>query len=428
MLTHTNPDSFGKNLMDNKWLTNIDSFYVDSFNFFNIKSLDDTRMPIGPTEVISGLSTREQGGVNTIGFNYFDRIGGKMLKQPLIALTALSILNSNPLPLKVLKVLSEINALSYGNPVREIHGSDVICHFETENRIGIAWLELHGDEWSYNYMRFDTLGEILLDLRNFKLSKWYGGKYGIDWEFGVPTLDYVTDNKGNSWLVYSYDTDPHNETGWRIGFMMVNSNCEIVEHKSFEHQSGRCFLICPSSNVGFHILWGGTEWGSLGFGILFNRRLSKPVGVTPTAPNTLIEITGERILMIIYDAFSRCIYCRRISGQGVLLSMDSLNLDEITSVYWKKETIDLPEFYELCHSDSLIYYIQSTVNSVRLVIFDKNGKVIIPKEQIKGEVLDIGQMPNNATRFIKIRSGIIYYFGFDDKGNLYYWCSKEKKE
>uniref|UniRef100_A0A7V0Z5P1 Uncharacterized protein n=1 Tax=candidate division WOR-3 bacterium TaxID=2052148 RepID=A0A7V0Z5P1_UNCW3 len=65
MLHHTNVHSFGKNVMSMQEFP-IDQFVIDSFNFFNIKSLDDAEMGIGQTPIISGLSTREQGGVKRL--------------------------------------------------------------------------------------------------------------------------------------------------------------------------------------------------------------------------------------------------------------------------------------------------------------------------------------------------------------------------
>ncbi|MEO0190985.1 MAG: hypothetical protein ABIL18_08385, partial [candidate division WOR-3 bacterium] len=87
--------------------------------------------------------------------------------------------------------------------------------------------------------------------------------------------------------------------------------------------------------------------------------------------------------------------------------------------------VSLPQFSELRYTDSVIWGLQSNDNSVRLILFDKDGRVIMPKETKKGKVLGIDEMPQDAKKFIKIRSGIIYYFGIDGKGNLYYWNSKE---
>ncbi|MEO0127978.1 MAG: hypothetical protein ABIL44_09540 [candidate division WOR-3 bacterium] len=422
---HTDSDSFGKNFMEYISLGQYSQFRLDSFNFFNIKSLDDTRTKLGPQQTLvrAGLSTREQIGVNTIGFNYFDtQKGGKMAL--FAALIELNLLGTNPIPINIINRAVSLtgNVLTWCSPSRYFHGSDVIFNFETEDRIGIAWFEgTPQGNWSFNYVRFDTAGQILLDLRNFKIKKSYLGTFGVDWEDGIPQLEYIVGEEKKCYLIYSFYT----EDGWNIGWVTIDSTGRMREDKIFDTKNiGRWFIGCPSSKFTFHLIAAhgifGSDYSYIHPGLA--RSIPLPWGRKHfVTPNACIEINTDEMLLISFG--SKHIYLQRVKGTGDLLPYDSLHIDSVTQTIW--DVVSLPQFSELRYTDSVIWGLQSNDNSVRLILFDKDGRVIMPKETKKGKVLGIDEMPQDAKKFIKIRSGIIYYFGIDGKGNLYYWNSKE---
>uniref|UniRef100_A0A7V0Z5K4 Uncharacterized protein n=1 Tax=candidate division WOR-3 bacterium TaxID=2052148 RepID=A0A7V0Z5K4_UNCW3 len=356
--------------------------------------------------------------------------------KTLFMLAGLTLMGNDPIPPKVLSEILIItqNALDYGNPANELHGSNVICHFVDKNRIDVAWIsEGPGSlDWFYNYVRIDTLGQIQLDLRSFKKMKWCGGKYGMDnfdWESGVPNLDFVVDEKGAAWLFYSYDIE--SIYGWHIGWIELDSLGNKVCEGTYDKLAERLFLCCPSNTYDFHLMWGGIWHPSLN--TYYNPSLRKARTLTEfykkfllPSPVALVEANENLLIALSYNPSFQSIYYQRISSEGELLSFDSLDINKATSVLW--ENVGLPEFYEAYHYDSLIYYLKSSASSLILIVFNTNGKVVMPKEKIKGRVLNIEQMPNDSKKFIKIRNGIVYYFGVDNKGNLYYWSSKGEKQ
>jgi hypothetical protein len=366
-----------------------------------------------------------------------------MIKQLMIILIILNVLYSKPLSTTVLNKILEITSttLQYGNPSRYLHGSEIICRFEGENRLGIAWLgamPLNGG-WSYNYVRLDSIGKILLDLRNLRQMQWCSDKYGMDnfdWTSGVPNFDYVIDMRKNAWLIYSYDTATI--YGWHIGWMGIDSMGYKIEEHVYDKLMERFFFSCPAAKEGFYLLWMGS-WGykkgtrychyDIYKGIQNKfKRISHMKHIykngDPPTPQVFIETQNNQFLIIEYNTHTKDIECLRISNKGRFLSRDTLNSDDISAAYW--EGIDLPEFYEIYHCNGLIYYVLCSKNVVKKIIFDNEGSVILPVEKVKGQLLGIDEMSSDAEEFIKIRDGIIYYYGIDNKANMFYWNSRDQ--
>ncbi len=355
----------------------------------------------------------------------------KMYCKALLVLAGLSLLNSNPLSISSMNSIYETTRAAYWlyTQTRISYGTDVIINFENDNCIGASWFSGRTPErtWTFNFVRFDTTGEIKLDMREFKITKDYGDKYYTESFLGIPHLDYVVDDNRNSWLIYNYET----EAGWRIGWVAIDSAGNIVEDVPSNPSNQRVwqhFITCPSSKFGYHLVFIREKH------LYFNPRLKRVVSLLeqykmrpiPSPPGTCIEIQGNKVLLIGYKPQSKYIHCQRLSNKGKLLSYDTLDVDKNASFYW--EDVDFPPFHQLYQSDSLIYYLYSSGKHGRVlktVLFDENGKAITPKKQIKGQILEIDQMPRNAKRFMKIYETIIYYYGFDNKGNLYYWNSRE---
>lgn len=353
----------------------------------------------------------------------------RMLATLLTPVLGVSLLNVSSLPINAMNQIYEItkNVFPIYTMTPSIHGSDVIIHFENENQIGVAWFEptKENKNWSYNYVRFDTTGRILIDLRNVIVKKDYSDEFVQNWHLGVPHLEYVIDNAHNVWLIYSYDT----EDGRRIGWIKVDSTSKVVENKSLDQEVGRNFIAGPSKS-GFHLFL-----HPMGFQY-FNPHLSKATSMLeryekpyPYPPVVCIETRGGNALFIGYPyyRYQRILQYQQISAAGSLVSVKSVNVDEYTT--WSWNDVDLPAFNEIYQDDDgLIYCVRCDGNSLRIVIFTKDGEIIKPKKQQEGHVLSIDQMPHKAHRSMKIYKTVIYYFGIDNEGNLYYWNSKETEK
>jgi len=394
---------------------------------FDPKFLFEYGTPQGAVPVICALSTREQGGVNTVGFNYLDKPGGKIMrKAPLALLMGLGLSSINPFPFDCINQI-----LSF---TQNAHYCEVLVNFEHKNRIGFAWFEMcgvGGDEtYNFNYMRLDSIGNVLVDMRNFKVKPAHLEKYGIDWELSLPKLYYITNEDGSSWLIHSYDTDSTKARCY-ASYVGVDSLGKVIIDGTIPSISEYGFAY-PSRRLGFHLF--GYPWAS---GVrYFNPSLDEPVRLSKKLflfTKVGIELPNSRSLLITSPSFFNkwigpdAFEYRIISDKGKLIKEKTLPWKEYVSVYWPDGGI--PPFHEAFRQDSIIYFLFSYEGKINLIKFTNKGEPIKPKECLQGTILPIDDMPKTATRFIKIpqRKRIVYYYGFDDNGNLYYWNSKEAK-
>lgn len=365
------------------------------------------------------------------GTSYLNNMN-MMKKQFLVIIIGLSLLSANPISTKTIGTILKATKNVYTWYIQSyyLQGTDVIINFEGENKIGAAWLEIYAKKdttnWCFNYVRFDESGKILQDLRNFEVKKSYYAEYGIDGDhLSLSQLNYFVDHENNAWLIYSYETDE----GWRIGWVKVDSSGDVVERKFTDQRMNRRFIVCPSTQYGFHLFLTPDDhayWNSaLTTAISVEDDYPKPF---PANPYTCIEIEDNNLLLIGYNRRFETLDFQRISNKGKLLSLDKLAISEISTTSWTN--IDFPAFQEIYQRDSLIYYLYSSGKShnlLKLVIFDKNGNVIVPDQKEQRKVLDIEQMPDTAEKFMKMIGRIVYYFGIDDNNNLYYWNSQQKQ-
>lgn len=320
--------------------------------------------------------------------------------------------------------------------MRWTKGIDLIINFEKDNQLGAVWYSYSDSMrgcWAYHYVRFDTTGNILVDLRNFAIKKDYLERFNYlaDPYNPYPNIEYLTDGKGNSIIAYSYVDDQ--KGGWRIAWTKVDSMSKIDSDYFEETSSSQSIPLCSSSKFDFHFLGGSGCYhphrnpervNSLCY--TFHYKKKKPHLIPP---DHYIETNDNNLLCIAQSFDSAEIHYQLISPKGKFISGGRVKIDDVTKVIWGN--VELPGFAETFQWSDAIWYI-TTVHSfgyhgpsrLFLIVFDKTGKVVKQKASIKGQILSIDSMPTDAKRFVKMSKGIIYYFGFDNEGNLYYWNSR----
>jgi len=315
------------------------------------------------------------------------------------------------------------NALAYGTYHWWYQGTDVIIKYENKNRIGLAWLEVYDSKYHYNYVQIDTAGAMISDLRNFAKEKDYSSHYGLDWELSIPHLDYFVDVEGTTWVVYSY-IDP---TGWHMAWLRVDHDGNILEHTTLpKSKADRYFVGCNSKHNGFHVVFMPDKRR------YFSPRLNSSVSLNdqydmrpiPAAPMCCIEIDAKTMLLLGYNPYSSYYHRQFISSEGMILKIDSVSVDSVSSVIWRD--VNIPDFYEIFQSDTLIVCIHSQGDDIRKIVFRTNCGTIRSQVQ-EGQIMSIDQIPNNAKKLLKIRDGISYWLGFDNTNQLYFSHSIVKK-
>lgn len=316
------------------------------------------------------------------------------------------------------------NALAYGTYHWWHQGTDVIVKFESDDRIGLAWLEAHDSKYYYNYIRIDTTGTMISDLRNFAEKEDYSSHYGLDWELSIPHLNYFLDVEGATWIVYTY-IDPN---GWHVAWLRVDADGNILRHTTLpKSKADRYFIGCNSRHRGFHIILMPDKRR------YFNPLLDSTISLNdqydmrpiPKAPRCCIEIDAKTILLLGYNPYSSYYHRQFISSEGMISRIDSVSVDSVSSVIWRD--VNVPDFCEIFRSDTLIVSIHSQGGDIRKIVFRANGEIM--RSQMKeGKIMSIDQIPSDARKLIKIRNGTYYFLGFDNTNQLYFGHSVVKKE
>lgn len=308
--------------------------------------------------------------------------------------------------------------------------AEVLVNFEYGNRIGVAWFEMGEGEsktatYNFNYMRFDTAGKVLLDMRDFKVKPANIEDYGIDWERSIPTLHCFGDSTGNTWLVYSYS-----KKGWRIGWVQIDHNGNVVAEDSSimaEPTKPMTLVASAAKELGIHLFWTSTGPGIY----YYNPQLNEPLALSKRFfyTETGVGLPDSRFLLISPpSAFRKSITpdsfeYRIIDDNGNLLEEYTLPWRPHVAGYW--ENVDLPRFYEAYMQDSVVNFVFPYDNRINLITFTDEGQVIKPETHMHGLVSPIEDAPGEARRFVKIHKGVVYYFAFDDRNTIYYWNSLE---
>lgn len=421
---HTDRVVFGRNVMDNDAVRTLDGFVPDSVNFFNLNSLDDAEF-IYPapnyTPVLCALSTREQLGIHTTGFCYQDKEAETMQTKILLLLTGFSILGADPISVGTINKIANVcdNVL--------FKNAEVIVRFERDNTIGAAWFEMQGEPgaetYNFSYVRFNSDGDIILDMRNFMVAPAQLERYGVDWEESIPMLYSISNNSGNTWLIYSYIDDV-----WRVGWTRVDSSGVVIKQEPSifpTFAKPRRVVGCPSEELGFHLylnLFGDVYY--------YNPQIDapKPLDKRTVYAGAGIEVDTSRFLLIDPpsghprwvgpDSFTY----RIIDDSGNLIEQHATEWKPYVAIQW--EDTDFPEIYATFMRDSVVNFIFTIDRKLNLMTFTAEGEIIEPDQCRSGVVQEIAEMPKEAVYFLKIAGDQIHYFGFS--GEILYYLKKRK--
>jgi hypothetical protein len=341
------------------------------------------------------------------------------MTKSLALLTGLGMLFASPVSFDTMdKILNVSENVFFKN-------AEVLITFEKNEKIGIAWFEMGGkplaETYNFNYVRLDSTGNILVDMRNFMIKPAQLERYGIDWEESIPKLYYFSDDKGSAWLIY-----------WSfggIGWTQIDSNGRVIQEQSHIQSYPQTLVACSSEKLGFHLYW--VSGGKIHY---YNPELEAPLltDIKVGYGKTGIELDDSRFLLVIPPlAFRRWIgpdsfAYRIIDDRGKVMKYGVLEWEKYVVTRW--ENIDLPETYASFKQDSVIYFVFTKDRSVNLITFTTDGEVIKPDRCIDGSVREIDRIPENAQQFMKIHKDTVYYFGFDDESNLYYCNNRHTKQ
>jgi hypothetical protein len=330
---------------------------------------------------------------------------------------------------KLETVLHDLWAYYYAP--RDYHGTDAIVHFESDNRIGVAWLSANEKGWTYNFLRVDTTGRVLLDLRKFQTKEDYLKLFGIDWENGVPQLEYVVDENSNSWLIYSYYVP--DSSSWQTDWLEIGPSGEILEDVTMSPVKRKNFIAFGSSKVGFHLFLPALLPASMAAYedyLYYNPGMDHAVSIgwDFISMKTGVEIDDSHLLLLAppgsnrlgQESFEYCI----LSESGEIIRQEILPFQKYIRAFW--QGVELPAFCEAFKAGSTVNFLFPHNDRINLVTFTEEGKLVTPERTVTGTVLRAKNMPTESKRFIKIYKGIVYLYGIDDLWNMYYWNSRTK--
>ena len=131
------------------------------------------------------------------------------------------------------------------------HGEPCIVKFEKNGNLGILYVTNGSHKVVYNYVRYDTLGNMILDLRNFKTTPPIREGVNLEnLELTDPCADYVIDEDNNMWLFYIDATDVwHRYVAW----VKVDSTGKIIEDESPRKWITGKFFALPSTKHYWHL-------------------------------------------------------------------------------------------------------------------------------------------------------------------------------
>lgn len=304
--------------------------------------------------------------------------------------------------------------------------AEIIVRFERNNNIGAAWFEMQGEAgaetYSFSYVRFNSDGDIILDMRNFMAAPAHLEIYGVDWRESIPMLYSINDNNGNTWLIYSYSDDY-----WRVGWTWVDSTGAVIRQKPSifpTFAKPRLVVGCPSEEFGFHLYL--NQNGEVHY---YNPQMDapKPLDKRTVYAGAGIEVDTSRFLLIDPpsgyrrlvgpDSFTYWI----IDDTGDLIEQHNTEWEPYVAIQW--EDFDFPGIRTTFMQDSVVHFLFATDRKLNLMTFTAEGGIIEPRQSRSGVVQDIAEMPEDAIYFLKIvhnqiRNIVrneIRYFGLSDE-------------
>ncbi len=410
------------------------SWEWNKYNFFNIRSLQDAwSPPVNPPWYLlwrPALITREQLGVNTVCLNYYDREGGKMVTGLMSLLASVTILNSgnNDFINKIPGILSNCTNMGDGLVHYRGHYDPCIIRFEDDEHLGILWVSCQPYKHVYNYVRYDTLGNLVLDLRNFKMTQPPVINDLELIELVTPCADYVIDKDTNLWLFYTEGTDVEKKY---ICWKKYNKKGELLEEKKNSFVAYREIIAIPSTNNKFQLYITPHGWGGPSYRY-YNPTLKEPTEVGSPYPNfNVIDLPNDKMLVVscdVYPPFPLKYFI--INEKGKIEKGETIPID--SCAFAKIENHGMVFNIDAFHfSDSILVavsiwtpYLMNKVNAFYLVKFDNEGNLIKPEKGTKeGKILPAESMPKGVKPSIVMTAyqGLdkLWYYGVDGEGNLY---------
>ncbi len=315
------------------------------------------------------------------------------------------------------------------------YGSDFKINFEKTNQIGAAWYSyVEPGYWIYNYVRIDTAGNILMDARNFDSKDVFWHKFDIlaDAYNPNPHLKYLTDEQGNSIIIYNYYVDEQSGEGWKLAWVKIDTSFTLSHNTLNGTSKSNSFTVYASKKYDFHLINGGeyrkrTKSERVNFlNYEFHYQKKKPHLIPPSH---FIETSDNNLLCLSHYRDSAEIHYQCISPKGKFLFGSRAKINHVAAIIW--DNLDLPYCEEIFQWNGTIWYITTVPsihyrgqNSIVLIVFDKKGRITKHKAVLKTKLFSIDSLPGNAKRFIYFLKKVIYYLGIDSNGNLYYWNSK----
>lgn len=337
---------------------------------------------------------------------------------------------------KLPKIISKHLGMRMGIPYRG-HEEPCIVKFEKNANLGILSITYDSHKCVYNYVRYDTLGNMILDLRNFKTTPPITGAILEGSMLTIPCADYIIDGDNNMWLFYIDATDAYHRY---VAWVKVDSTGKIIEDESPRKWITGLFFALLSTKHYWHLFL-DTGGKSIYEGLRYvNTDIKEPRKINIGIP---IELANGNILLV--DVYKlrkpfRLEYSI-INDEGETLFATDKGILLDSCAFYKIENHGMDFNKDVFHyNDSILVAISiwtpwdpegARINTFYFVKFDKNGKLVLPKDGVKtGKILSVEEMPEYIKPSVVLtayhdidRLAIaidrLAYYGCDGEGNLY---------
>ncbi len=310
-------------------------------------------------------------------------------------------------------------------------GYPLIIRIEDEGSLGILYVTRGDNVDVYNYVRYDTLGNLVLDLRNFATSPFIVPGSIEDFELAIPCADYIVDTNGNLWLFYTVGTKPF---GKSVCWMEVDKSGAVIDKVESSFYAYNTILAAPSIKNKFQLylpclgMWTPEYY-------YYNPSLKNSVK-TKSHPYfevlNLIDLGNDKLLVTSVHRPTWLKYLV-INEIGRVEKNETVMLD--SCAFFKIENHGMASSTNAFHQDDSIFIGISVwapwkkSNAFYFLRFNSKGKLLKPKTGMrKGKILSIDVMPKNVKPMISsaIDQSFVYY-GCDCEGNLYLHLWSMKK-
>jgi len=338
---------------------------------------------------------------------------------------------------KIPQIISQHIGSHMGIRMYRGHDESCVIKFEKDSYIGILYLTDSVGKCIYNYVRYDTFGNMIMDLRNIKSTPPITGSVNIEnMDLTVPCADYVIDEEENIWLFYidAFDNVYNRYVAW----LKIDKNGHILEdNKSRQWITGQFYALPSKKHKWYLFLEHRQFFGSDPLGDrIVNYNMKSPRKLSMGAA---IELNNGNLLIINRGGLDISYSIVNDKGQIKYKTKKPIALDKCAAYVIPK--IGIVADIDLFNYNDTILVACAIYNSwdpeeVRtdlfyMIKFDKNGKLIYPKQGFwKGKILPIEEMPANTKLAIAFTAygnlDRLWVYGCDGQGNLYlkYWSHK----